>query len=346
MLLAARLLQGAGAAAVPVLGMAIVSARYDGAVRTTALGQVAGTAAAVSALGPLAGGLVADVAGWRAVVALPALGLLVVPALWRALPTQGTGARLDVLGAVLVAGTAAGLVLLVQSPASGVVVATAGRVLLALGVPAVAAWVRRRPEGFLPTAGRPRAGRRPQRAGGLRGAGGLVRAAHRRPRGAGRATAGRRCRSGWRWCRARSPASSRPRLAGPLLARLGPARSLVTSDDRPRRVALGVAALGAARGSAAMLVTAVDPGDASPSGSGSRRSWRPWARPCRPTCAAWRWASPRWSSSWAAGSGSAVVGGSRARSLGVDRSLLLLALLPLLGSLALVGTIRAARVTS
>jgi MFS family permease len=150
-LLGARLLQGMGAAAVPVLGMAIVSARYDGAVRTAALGRVAGTAAAVSALGPLAGGLVADVAGWRAVVVLPALGLLLVPVLWRAVPTDGTGARLDVLGAVLVAGTAAGLVLLVQSPASGVVIAVVGAALLALGIPAVAAQVRRRPEGFLPT---------------------------------------------------------------------------------------------------------------------------------------------------------------------------------------------------
>ncbi|MBW3537241.1 MAG: MFS transporter [Actinobacteria bacterium] len=76
-LLAARLLQGSGAAAVPVLGMAVVSARYDGAVRTTALGRVAGTAAAVSALGPLAGGVVEDLVSWRAVVALPALGLAV-----------------------------------------------------------------------------------------------------------------------------------------------------------------------------------------------------------------------------------------------------------------------------
>src|SRR5687767_15330180 len=78
-LLGARLLQGFGAAAVPTLGTAIVSARYEGTVRTSALGRVAGMAAAVSALGPLAGGLVADLAGWRAVVALPALGLLVVP---------------------------------------------------------------------------------------------------------------------------------------------------------------------------------------------------------------------------------------------------------------------------
>ena len=149
-LLAARLLQGAGAASVPVLGMAIVSALYDGAVRTAALGRVAGTAAAVTALGPLAGGGLADLLGWRAVVALPALGLLVVPVLWRAVPTTGSGARLDLLGALLVALTAAGLVLLVQSPAAGTVVAVAGALLLTLGVPAVAAWVHRRPQGFLP----------------------------------------------------------------------------------------------------------------------------------------------------------------------------------------------------
>ena len=151
-LLSARVLQGAGAASVPVLGMAIVSARYDGPVRTTALGTVAGTAAAVSALGPLAGGVVADLVGWRGVVALPALGLLVVPVLWRRVPTDGSGARLDVLGALLVALTAAGLVLLVQSPSSGVVIAVTGALLLVLGVPAVAARVRRRPEGFLPVA--------------------------------------------------------------------------------------------------------------------------------------------------------------------------------------------------
>lgn len=151
-LLAARLLQGAGAASVPVLGMAIVSAKYEGAVRTAALGRVAGTAAAVTALGPLAGGGLEDLLSWRAVVALPALGLLVVPALWRAVPSLGSGARLDLLGAFLVALTAAGLVLLVQSPSSGTVVAVAGALLLSLGVPAVAAQVRRRPHGFLPVA--------------------------------------------------------------------------------------------------------------------------------------------------------------------------------------------------
>jgi len=149
-LLAGRILQGAGVAAIPTLGVAIVSARFTGSVRAVALGRIAGVAAAISCLGPLAGGVVADLAGWRAVIALPILGVLAVPFLFRSLPTEGTGARLDVLGAVLVAATAAGLVMLVQSPSTGPVVGLVGAVLLSLSVPAVAWWVRRRPHGFLP----------------------------------------------------------------------------------------------------------------------------------------------------------------------------------------------------
>ncbi len=149
-LLVARLFQGAGAAAVPTLGVAIVSARYDGEVRGIALGRLAGMAAAVSCLGPLVGGLVEHAFGWRAVMALPILGVLVIPFLWRALTGEGSGAHLDILGAVLVAATAAGLVLLVQSPATGVLIAGIGVLLIVLGVPAVTMRVRRRPHGFLP----------------------------------------------------------------------------------------------------------------------------------------------------------------------------------------------------
>src|SRR6478672_2529321 len=43
-LLAARVLQGAGAAAVPTLGVALVSARFTGSARGFALGRVAGIA--------------------------------------------------------------------------------------------------------------------------------------------------------------------------------------------------------------------------------------------------------------------------------------------------------------
>ena len=98
--------QGAGAAAVPTLGVAVLSARYDGEVRGLALGRLAGMAAAVSCLGPLLGGAVEHAFGWRAVMALPILGVLVLPFLWRALAGEGSGARLDLLGRVLVAATA------------------------------------------------------------------------------------------------------------------------------------------------------------------------------------------------------------------------------------------------
>ncbi|WP_127479666.1 MFS transporter [Nocardioides pantholopis] len=151
-LLGARVLQGAGAAAVPTLGVAALSARYDGEVRGLALGRLAGMAGAISCLGPLAGGIVEHAFGWRAVMALPVLGLVVLPFLWRALAGGGSGASLDVLGAVLVAATAAGLVLLVQSPSTGLLVAVVGGTLLVLGAPAVALQVRRRPHGFLPIA--------------------------------------------------------------------------------------------------------------------------------------------------------------------------------------------------
>jgi len=341
LLLAARLLQGAGAAAVPVLGMAIVSARYDGGVRTAALGRVAGTAAAVSALGPLAGGLVEQASSWRAVVALPALGLLVVPALWRAVPTQGTGARLDVLGAVLVAGTAAGLVLLVQSPASGVVVAVVGAVLLGLGVPAAASRVRRRPEGFLPHA----VVREPVVVRSALAAAAVPAAWFALLIAVPAVLAAR----GWTPLTiglALVPSAVTgflaPRLAGPLLLRLKPARSLVVAG-LTAAVALLVAAAGAVVGSAAavLLVAAVvlvtfafglgQPalmaavGDAVP----------PEVRGVALGIATLVFLV-------GGGVGSAVVGGF-SELFGLDRALLLLALLPLAGSLALVPGIRAER---
>ncbi len=342
LLLAARLLQGTGAAAVPVLGMAIVSARYEGGVRTTALGKVAGTAAAVSALGPLAGGLVEDAIGWRAVVALPALGLFVVPALWRALPTRGTGARLDVLGAVLVAGTATGLVLLVQSPASGALVATLGAVLLGLGVPAAAARVRRRPEGFLPHAvvREPVVVRSALAASAVPAAWFALLIAVPAVLAA----------EGW------TPLSIglalvpsaltgflAPRLAGPLLVRLGPARSLMASGVTAS-VALLIASGGAALGSVLLLVAAVvlvtfafglgQPALMAAVGGAVPADVRGVALGIATLVFL-----------VGGGVGSAVVGGF-GELFGLDRSLFVLALLPLVGSLALVSTIRAERVAA
>ena len=148
--LVARMAQGAGAAAVPTLGVTVLNQRFTGAERGYALSRLAAVAAAIVCAGPFLGGVLDEVFGWRAVLALPILGLAVIPAIWGALTRAGSGDRLDVFGAVLVAATAGGLVLLVQSPTTGLTVAVAGVILLALGGPAVAAWVRRRPDGFLP----------------------------------------------------------------------------------------------------------------------------------------------------------------------------------------------------
>ena len=132
-----------------------------------------------------------------------------------------------------------------------------------------------------------------------------------------------------------------PRLAGPLLARLGPARSLVTSGITAA-VALGVAALGAARGSAPVLVTAVvlvtfafglgQPALMAAVGGAVPADVRGVALGIATLVFL-----------VGGGVGSAVVGGI-GEVLGLDRSLLLLAVLPLAGGLALVGTIRAERV--
>jgi MFS family permease len=149
-LLVARVVQGAGAAAVAVLVTALISARWSGDEQGAALGRVAGVAATLSALGPLIGGGLEALGGWRWALALPVVGALAIPVLWRLAPAGGSGERVDRAGALLVAGAASGLVLLIQSPSAGVVAAVVGAVLLAAGVPALAWRVRVHPRGFLP----------------------------------------------------------------------------------------------------------------------------------------------------------------------------------------------------
>ncbi|MEO7350360.1 MAG: MFS transporter [Marmoricola sp.] len=254
-LLVARILQGAGAAAVPTLGVAIVSARFSGSAKGIALGRVAGMAAAVSCLGPLAGGVVEGLLGWRVVIALPMLGILLLPLLWRSIPTQGSGARLDLIGAALVAATAAGVVLLVQSPSTGPLVAVVGGVLAVLGVPAVAAWVRRRPNGFLPIA----VIRNPAVVRSALAAGAVPAAWFALLIAVPAVLVGQGWEP-WQVGVALIPSAvtglMAPRVASPVLNSVGPTRSLALAA-LISTVALVVASLGAYAGSAILLVTAV-----------------------------------------------------------------------------------------
>ena len=224
-------------------------------MRGLAFGRLAGTAAAVSCLGPLVGGLVEGAFGWRAVMALPVLGVLVIPFLWRALTDEGSGASLDILGAVLVAGTAAGMVLLVQSPSTGLLVALVGIGLMVFGAPAVALQVRRRPHGFLPVTviRNPLVVRSAVAAAAVPASWFAMLIAMP-------AVLLSHGWEAWQVGLAMVPSAlvalAVPRVAGPLLTRIGSARSLVVAA-LVASVALAIAALGAHLVSAPVLMVAI-----------------------------------------------------------------------------------------
>lgn len=152
-LVATRTLQGLGAAAVPALTIAAIQALFAGDSRARAMATYSGVGATINVLGPVVGALLVDPFGWRPVVAIPLLTLLVVPLVWRDLPTQRQqGATLDPVGAALVGGAAIGAVLSLQAATLGPVVAVAGGVLLLACAPTAVLRSRRRPHGVVPAA--------------------------------------------------------------------------------------------------------------------------------------------------------------------------------------------------
>jgi MFS family permease len=223
-----------------------------------------------------------------------------------------------------------------------VMVATLGAVLLGLGVPAVAARVRRRPEGFLPRT----VVREPVVVRSALAASAVPAAWFALLIAVPAVLAAR----GWTPLQvglALVPSALTgflaPRLAGPLLSRVGPARSLAVSDGTAA-IALAVAAVGAATGSAPVLVSAVVLVTlAFGLGQPALMAVVGGAVPADVRGVALGIATLVFLVG--GGVGSAVVGGV-GEVVGVDRSLLVLALLPVLGSLALVSTIRAERVRS
>ena len=65
LLLAARAAQGLGAAFLMPASLALIGAAFSGEARGRAVGTWAAAGAITSALGPLAGGWLVDVVGWR-----------------------------------------------------------------------------------------------------------------------------------------------------------------------------------------------------------------------------------------------------------------------------------------
>lgn len=149
MLVAARGLQGAGAGAIPVLAPAIIATRTTGIDRPRALTRMSALAAA-SAAGLLVGAVLAELVGWRPVVALPALGLGLIPAI-RPLTNTRTAPQtpIDLVGATAIAAIAVGINLAAQLRTS-TTTGSVGAVLVAAG--ATGWWWshRHRADPFLP----------------------------------------------------------------------------------------------------------------------------------------------------------------------------------------------------
>lgn len=156
-LIAARALQGVGAAVVTPLAIGLVGAAFPAAIRGWATG-VFGALTGIAVLsGPLVGGAITEGLDWHWVfwINVP-VGLVLIPLVLRKIPeSRGTNRRLDVVGAVLAAAALLGVVWgLVRGPEHGWASTevlgsiTAGLLLAAIFV----IWEHRTPEPMLPPA--------------------------------------------------------------------------------------------------------------------------------------------------------------------------------------------------
>ena len=148
---AGRLVQGAGAGAVSVVVLTVATRRPP-AQRGAVLGAMTGTVAIVSGAGPLIGGALATVTPRLALI-LPALGVLVARPALRGVSVTRVGGRVDLVGAGLLTAAIGGLLLVVQARSTGVPLLLAVTLLAVAGVSGglLVRHTRRRPEGFLPS---------------------------------------------------------------------------------------------------------------------------------------------------------------------------------------------------
>ena len=110
-LVAGRVLQGGGAALLMPNSLAILGASFEGEARGRAIGSWAAVGAAAGAIGPLAGGQLIDLVGWRSIflINLP-LAALAIALGARALHDEPeAGGPLDLAGAALASVGLAGL---------------------------------------------------------------------------------------------------------------------------------------------------------------------------------------------------------------------------------------------
>jgi EmrB/QacA subfamily drug resistance transporter len=154
-LIAARAVQGIGAALIMTLALALISAAFAPERRGSALGIFFALTGLAVATGPLLGGAITEGIAWQWIFWLNVpIGIALVPlALARVPESHGPDSALDLLGLVLVTGGVLGLVWgLVRGNLAGwdsaeVLATLVGGSLL---VAAFVAWQRRAPQPMLP----------------------------------------------------------------------------------------------------------------------------------------------------------------------------------------------------
>jgi len=121
-LVAARAVQGAGAAAVTTLGLALVSAAFSAEQRGSALGIFFAVNGLAVAGGPLVGGAVTEGIAWEWIFWLNVpIGIALIPlVIWRIPESHGPDSKVDLPGLALVTGGVLGVVWgLVRGNAAG-----------------------------------------------------------------------------------------------------------------------------------------------------------------------------------------------------------------------------------
>ena len=142
LLLTARIVQAAGGAAVPGLGMTLASRAFGPEARGTVLGVIAATIGVGGGIGPLLGGALSESLGWESVFYISAAAAIAIPVGLRILPREEdrTKEKLDILGGGALALMVSGVLLVPSEGArsgwssplvfTGIAVAAAGLVLL------------------------------------------------------------------------------------------------------------------------------------------------------------------------------------------------------------------------
>jgi len=114
MLIAARLIQAGGGAAIPALAMIVVTRYFPADLRGNMLGIIASTVALAAGLGPIMGGFVSGTFSWKYLFLFSLATLFVIPSLRRILPAEKKiPDTFDTAGAVLIGGGSSSLLIFV-----------------------------------------------------------------------------------------------------------------------------------------------------------------------------------------------------------------------------------------